>query len=33
MYTPDDGIFEVFYIDTGKAVFSDRSGSKREIGL
>ncbi|MDR2257581.1 MAG: hypothetical protein LBE14_00375 [Treponema sp.] len=33
MYSPDDGIFEIFYIEKGKAVFSDMRGNRREISL
>jgi uncharacterized pyridoxamine 5'-phosphate oxidase family protein len=33
MYSPGDGIFEIFYIDSGKAVFSGMSGDRREITL
>jgi uncharacterized pyridoxamine 5'-phosphate oxidase family protein len=33
MYSPDDGIFEIFYIEKGTAVFSDFLGNKRETGL
>jgi uncharacterized pyridoxamine 5'-phosphate oxidase family protein len=33
LYTPDDGVFEVFHIEKGAAVFVEISGEKREIGL
>ncbi|MDR2629551.1 MAG: pyridoxamine 5'-phosphate oxidase family protein [Spirochaetaceae bacterium] len=33
MYSADDGIFEIFYLERGTAVFSDMQGGKREIRL
>jgi uncharacterized pyridoxamine 5'-phosphate oxidase family protein len=33
MYSPDDGIFEIFYFESGIAVFSDMKGNKREVKL
>jgi uncharacterized pyridoxamine 5'-phosphate oxidase family protein len=31
MYSPDDGIFEIFQFDCATAVFSDMTGKKKEI--
>jgi uncharacterized pyridoxamine 5'-phosphate oxidase family protein len=33
MYAPGDGVFEVFHIEKGAAVFIETSGEKREITL
>jgi uncharacterized pyridoxamine 5'-phosphate oxidase family protein len=33
IYSVGDGIFEVFYLDEGKAVFSDMSGASRELDV
>jgi uncharacterized pyridoxamine 5'-phosphate oxidase family protein len=33
MYSPDDGIFEIFYFTQGTAVFGDMKGGKKEINL
>ncbi|AEF81603.1 pyridoxamine 5'-phosphate oxidase family protein [Leadbettera azotonutricia] len=33
MYSPDDGIFEVFYFIQGTAVFGDMKGGKKEVKL
>ncbi|MDR3170997.1 MAG: pyridoxamine 5'-phosphate oxidase family protein [Treponema sp.] len=33
MYTADDDIFEIFYLESGVAVFSDMQGGKQEITL
>jgi uncharacterized pyridoxamine 5'-phosphate oxidase family protein len=33
MYAPDDGVFEIFHIEQGAAVFIEISGEKREISL
>jgi uncharacterized pyridoxamine 5'-phosphate oxidase family protein len=31
MYSPDDGVFEIFYFESAVATFSDRKGNKREV--
>ncbi|MDR3334178.1 MAG: pyridoxamine 5'-phosphate oxidase family protein [Treponema sp.] len=33
MYTADDDVFEIFYLESGVAVFSDMQGGKQEITL
>jgi uncharacterized pyridoxamine 5'-phosphate oxidase family protein len=33
MYSADDGIFEIFYIEKALAVFSGRGGEKREVRI
>jgi uncharacterized pyridoxamine 5'-phosphate oxidase family protein len=33
LYSPDDGIFEIFYFESGPAVFSDMQGGRREIRI
>ncbi|MDR3342789.1 MAG: pyridoxamine 5'-phosphate oxidase family protein [Treponema sp.] len=33
MYSPDDGLFEIFHFESGIAVFSDMQGEKREVTL
>jgi uncharacterized pyridoxamine 5'-phosphate oxidase family protein len=33
MYSADDGVFEVFYFESGVATFSDMQGNKREVKL
>jgi uncharacterized pyridoxamine 5'-phosphate oxidase family protein len=33
MYSPDDGVFEIFQFDSATAVFSDMTGGKKEIKL
>jgi uncharacterized pyridoxamine 5'-phosphate oxidase family protein len=31
MYSADDGVFEVFYLENGVAIFSDMEGGREEI--
>jgi len=33
MYSPDDGIFEIFHFEKALAVFSDMQGGKREVKI
>jgi uncharacterized pyridoxamine 5'-phosphate oxidase family protein len=33
MYSADDGIFEIFFIDTGTAILSGMKGEKRELSF
>jgi uncharacterized pyridoxamine 5'-phosphate oxidase family protein len=33
MYSADDDIFEVFYLESGVAIFSDMAGGKEEIAF
>jgi uncharacterized pyridoxamine 5'-phosphate oxidase family protein len=33
MYSPDDGIFEIFHFENAIAVFSDMQGGKKEVKI
>jgi len=33
MYSPDDGIFEIFHFENALAVFSDMQGGKKEVKI
>jgi len=33
MYSPDDGIFEIFHFENAHAVFSDMQGGKKEVKI
>jgi uncharacterized pyridoxamine 5'-phosphate oxidase family protein len=33
MYSPDDGLFEIFRLDDATAVFADMSGNTKEVRL
>ena len=33
MYSPDDGIFEIFHFESANAVFSDMKGLKKEVKI
>jgi uncharacterized pyridoxamine 5'-phosphate oxidase family protein len=33
LYSPDDGLFEIFYFENALAVFSDMKGGHREVKI